>query len=483
MTESHDSTSSPTAVADRKALALNLDATVYGTFAEIGAGQEVVRHFFKAGGASGTVAKSMSAYDMAISDAIYGHPKRYVSRERLDQMLSHEYELLVSRLAATRGQKSRFFVFADTVATTPHDGVGQGHCWMGLRFQHEPGADHSDIVLHLRLWDRTAARQQDALGAVGVNLIHAAFQARGNADELLQALVEGVGPSRVEVDRMDLRGPAVAHIDPVLAAIRLVRLGLTDAVLFGPSGQPEVPGDFLHHKDVLVARGFLRPVSRVNLDMLEQGARATPSENLVRLLEISLRDDVTPESDVVARARLANELGLPVLISRYRGYYRLPGYLRRYTPGTVTLVAGMNNLVEILNTENYSMLEGGLLEALGRLFKSGVRLLVYPMAGAQLNRLYQDPVARRVCFPEGYAVADDAIVTLDSLRLHAGVAGLLSHLRLSGSLAAVPGCDVAALASQPRTLAERIRRDEPGWEREVDPRTAASIRRLRLWRD
>ena len=425
----------------------------------------------------------MSAYDMRISDAIYGHPKRYVSRERLAQMLDHEYELLVSRLAAARGGKSRFFVFADTVATTPHDGAGQGHCWMGLRFQHEPGAEPSEITLHLRLWDPTAARQQDALGAVGVNLIHAAFHARGGADELLQALVEGVGPARVEVDRMDLSGPGLAHIDPALAAVRLVRLGLTDAVLFGPSGQPEVPGDYLYHKDVLLARGFLRPVSRVNLDMLEQGARSTPSANLVRLLEISLRDDSTPEADVVARARLANELGLPVLVSRYRGYYRLPGYLRRYTAGTVTLVAGINNLVEILNTENYSMLEGGLLEALGRLFKSGVRLLVYPMAGAQLNRLYQDPVARRVCFPDGYAVADDAVVTLDSLRLHPGVAGLLSHLKLSGSLAAVPDCDPAALASQPRTLADRIRRDEPGWEAEVDPRTAASIRRLRLWRD
>ena len=483
MADAPDNPALPSAVAERKALELNLDASVYGTFAEIGAGQEVVRHFFKVGGASGTVAKSMSAYDMAISDAIYGHPKRYVSRERLAQMLAHEYQLLVDRLAASRGGKSRFFVFADTVATTPHDGVGQGHCWMGLRFQHQPGAEPSEIILHLRLWDPTSARQQDALGTVGVNLVHAAYHALSDADALLQALVEGVGASRVEIDRLDVSGPAVAHIDPALAAVRLVRLGLTDAVLFGPSGQPEVPGDFLYHKDVVVARGFLRPVSRVNLDMLEQGAAAVATPNLVRLLEISLRDDVTPESDVVARARLANELGLPVLVSRYRGYYRLPGYLRRYTTGAVTLVAGINNLVEILNTENYSMLEGGLLEALGRLFKSDVRLLVYPMSGRQLNRLYQDPVARRVCFPDGYTVPDEAVVTLDTVRLHPGVAGLLGHLRLGGSLAAVTSCDPAALACQPRTLLERIRRDEAGWEAEVDSRTAASIRRLGLWRD
>lgn len=483
MADAPDTDALQTAVADRKALALNLDASVYGTFAEIGAGQEVVRHFFKAGGASGTVAKSMSAYDMGISDAIYGHPKRYVSRERLTQMLAHEYELLVDRLAQTRGKTSRFFVFADTVATTPHDGNGQGHCWMGLRFQHEPGAEPSDIILHLRLWDRTAARQQDALGAVGVNLIHAAFNTRGDLDCLLLALIEGVGPARVEVDRLDVAGPAMAHVDPAKAAIRLVRLGLTNAVLFGPTGEPEVPSDFFYHKDILVARGSLRPVSRVNLDMLEQGASVAASPHLVRLLEISLRDDATPEADVVTRVRLANELGLPVLVSAYRGYYRLPAYFRRYTAGTVTLVAGINNLVEILNTENYSALEGGLLEALGRLFKSGVRLVVYPMLGAQLNRLYQDPVARRVCFPEGYTAPDEAVVTLDTLRLHPGVAGLLSHLRLAGSLAAVTGCDAAALACQPRTLVERIRRNDAGWESEVDPRTAQSIRRLRLWCD
>lgn len=483
MADPQDLAQASSSVAERKALALNLDASVYGTFAEIGAGQEVVRHFFKVGGASGTVAKSMSAYDMSISDAIYGHPRRYVSRERLGAMLAHEYGLLVDRLAPARGAETRFFVFADTVATTPRDGVGQGRCWMGLRFQHAPGAEPSDLILHLRLWDRSAPRQQDALGTVGVNLIHAAFHARGSADELLQALVEGVGPSRVEIDRLDVAGPALAHIDPALAAVRLVRLGLTDAVLFGPEGQPEVPEDFLHHRDILVARGFLRPVSRVNLDMLEQGARAIGAGDPLRLLEISLRDDVTPEADVVARARLANELGLPVLVSRYRGYYRLPGYFRRYTTGSVTLVAGVNNLVEILNVENYSMLEGGLLEALGRLFKSGVRLLVYPMSGRQLNRLYQDPVARKVCFPDGYVVPEDAVVTLDTVRLQPGVAGLLNHLRLAGSLVAIPACDPAALACQPRTLAERIRAGAPGWDAEVDARTAASIRRQRLWQD
>lgn len=468
-------------VAERRALAINLDGSVYGTFAEIGAGQEVVRHFFKAGGASGTVAKSMSAYDMRISDAIYGHPLRYVSRDRLSQMLDHEYALLVDRLAAERGATTRFFVLADTVATTPREGKGQGHCWMGLRFQHEPGAPHSDVHLHLRLWDLTADRQQDALGLVGVNLLHAALHARASADDFLLSLLEGVGPARVEIDWFHVEGPAFSGMDDALAAVRLVRLGLTDAVLFGSEGLPQVPSEAFYRQDILVARGTLRPVSRVNLDMLAQGQKALGAGDRLQLLELSVRDDPGTEAEIVARVRLVNELGIPVLLSAYRGYYRLPAYFRRHTEGAITVVAGINNLVEILNTENYSKLEGGLIEALGRLFKAHVRVLVYPMSGAQLNRLYADPVARRVCFPEGEDVPSHQVVTLGSLRLRPEVACLLEHLRVTRALAELPEADAQALKCQPRTLATRIRQKESGWELELDARTVASIRRLGLW--
>ena len=253
------------AATERKALAINLDRTAYGAFAEIGAGQEVVRHFFKAGGASGTVAKSMSAYDMRVSDAIYGHPKRYVSRERLEQMLQHEYQLLVDRLAAERGAQTRFFAFADTVATTPHDGKGQGHSWIGLRFQEAPLTPPSEVLLHLRLWDKDAGRQQDALGIVGVNLIHAALNARTGVDPFLTALVDGVGVGRVEVEFVHFKGPAFGAFDNRAAALRLVRLGLTDAVLFGPEGVPEVPSEYLYKRNLLVARGTVRPISLVKL--------------------------------------------------------------------------------------------------------------------------------------------------------------------------------------------------------------------------
>lgn len=467
----------------RKALAINLDRSAYGAFAEIGAGQEVVRHFFKAGGASGTVAKSMSAYDMRISDAIYGHPKRYVSRERLEQMLGHEYQLLVDRLAADRGATTRFFAFADTVATTPHDGSGQGHSWIGVRFQDRPGAEPSEVILHLRLWDKDAGRQQDALGAVGVNLIHSALHARGDVDSFLLSLIEAVGSGRVEVEFVRFSGPAFAQFDNRVAALRLVRLGLTDAVLFGPEGQPQVPSEVFYKRSVVVARGTFRPVSLVNVDMLECASRrvADESGSTLPLFEMCIGADPNPESEVIDRIRLVGLTGRHLLVTRHRGWYRLPAYFRLHTSGTITLVAGMNNLVDLFDPEHYQHLQGGVLEACGRLFKDGVSILVYPMRGDQLRRLISDPVACRVCFAESYSVVEDSVVTAGDIQMRPTVEGLYKHLLNNGFLVPLDGADMTAMSCQPRTLADRIRRDDKGWEREVPTKVADAIRSLRLW--
>lgn len=472
----------PGAVTARKALAINLDRSAYGVFAEIGAGQEVVRHFFKAGGASGTVAKSMSAYDMRVSDAIYGHPKRYVSRERLEQMMSHEYGLLVDRLAAERGTQTRFFAFADTVATTPHDGKGQGHSWMGMRFQGEPGAAPSDVILHLRLWDRDAGRQQDALGMVGVNFVHAALHGRSSLDDFLQAIVEDVGSGRVEVDFAYFNGPAFEGFDNRAALVRLVRLGLTDAVLFDEHGAPAVAGDFFYKKSVLVARGTFRPLSLVNEDMLSCALQAIPAAGeIVSLYEMCVGQDPASEADVLARMDLVAAVGRPLLITQHRGWYRLPAYFRLHTTGAITLVAGMNNLVDLFNPVHYTHLEGGVLEACGRLFKDGVRVMVYPMRGDQLRRVIADPVACSVCFPESYQVSLDSVITAADVQVRPVVAGLFTHLRNNGFLVPITGASPAALACQPRTLAERIRQGFSGWEREVPPAVADVIKRQKLW--
>jgi hypothetical protein len=472
------------AATSRKALAINLDRTAYGAFAEIGAGQEVVRHFFKAGGASGTVAKSISAYDMRVSDAIYGHPKRYVSQERLEKMLEHEYGLLVDRLAADRGAQTRFFVFADTVATTPHDGKGQGHSWIGMRFQDQPLAEASEVVLHLRLWDKDAGRQQDALGIVGVNLIHAALNHRESIDQFLMALVDDVGAGRVEIEFAHFRGPAFGAFDNRAAALRLVRLGLTDAVVFGTEGQPQVPSEYFYKKSVLVARGSFRPVSVVNEDMLACGLRSVPNPgpDFVALFEMCIGSDPHPESELIDRIRLVGAMQHPLLVTRHRGWYRLPAYFRMHTTGSITLVAGMNNLVDLFNPEYYTHLDGGVLEACGRLFKDGVRIMVYPMRGDQLRRLILDPVACKVCFPDSYSnVAADSVVNANDLQMLPAVAGLFQHLLNNGFLVPLTGADANALACQPRTLAERIKNNTPGWEKEVPPSVVVAIKSLKLW--
>ena len=471
------------AATSRKALAINLDRSAYGAFAEIGAGQEVVRHFFKAGGASGTVAKSMSAYDMSVSDAIYGHPRRYVSRERLEQMLDHEYGLLVGRLAAERGPTTRFFAFANTVATTPHDGKGQGHSWIGLRFQSEPLSEPSEVLLHVRLWDKDAGRQQDALGIVGVNLLYAALHANGRIDDFLTGLVDEVGSARVEVEFVHFSGPAFGAFDNRAAALRLVRLGLTDAVLFGPEGHPEVPSEYFYKKSVLVARGSFRPVSLVNQDMLACALRSLPEggRDVLPLFEMCVGSDPHPESELIDRIRLVGAMQRPLLVTRHRGWYRLPAYFRMHTNGDITLVAGMNNLVDLFNPEHYAHLEGGVLESCGRMFKGGVRVMVYPMRGDQLRRLVQDPVACRICFPETSSFADDSVVTASDVQLRPTVQGLFQHLLNNGFLVPIAGADPAALACQPRTLADRIRDDVPGWDKEVPPSVALAIRSLRLW--
>src|ERR1700729_622522 len=253
---------------NRKALAINLDEPKYGTFAEIGAGQEVARHFFQAGGAAGTVAKSISAYDMKFSDAFYGKSPRYVSRERLELMLSREYDLLVIRLEVMRGDRSAFFVFADTVAARSFKGNNECHGWMGVRFQTEPKGKPSVIILHVRMLDRENVLQQQALGVIGVNLVYGAFYYIDDQDRFIQSLADNLGIDRIEVDMINFSGPFFASVDNRLMSLKLVEYGLTNAVMFSPKGEVLQPSEVLHRKAIVVERGSFRPVTLVNEDMM-----------------------------------------------------------------------------------------------------------------------------------------------------------------------------------------------------------------------
>jgi len=373
---------------NRKALQINLDAKKYGTFAEIGAGQEVARRFFTVGGAAGTIAKTMSAYDMTFSDAIYGPTDRYVSRKRLWTMLDHEYELLVKRLDAKLGGDRTFFVFADTVAARSFKQHNESHGWLGVRFQTEPRGEPSQIIIHVRTLDESNADQQEALGVIGVNLLYGAFY-YSQPERLISSLQENLAPGRIQVDLIKFSGPSFAKIDNRLINLQLVSQGLTDAVMFTADGEMVQPSEILHKKAILIERGSFRPVTYATNDMLE-GARGQflkesgcSEEDTVVLMEMTLENLFSEgqlnHADFLARVDILGALGRTVLISKFGEYYRLAGYLSRYTNRMIGLVMGVPSLIEILDEKYYLNLEGGILEALGRMFKHGLKLYVYPM--------------------------------------------------------------------------------------------------------
>jgi hypothetical protein len=381
---------------DKKALQINLDPKKYGTFAEIGAGQEVARRFFHVGGAAGTVAKTISAYDMTFSDAIYGTTDRYVSRGRLQTMLDHEYELLRERLNAKFGSERTFFVFADTVAARSFKLHNESHGWLGVRFQTEPQGEPSQIIIHVRMRDEANVDQQEALGVLGVNFLYGAFYHR-EPEKLISSLQENLAPRRITVDMIKFSGPAFANVDNRLMSLQLVSQGLTNAVMFTADGESVQPAEIFYKKAILVERGSFRPVTYATNDMLDGARRVFLSQSgcseddLVVLMEMTL-DNLLAEGDLnhadfLARVDVLGTLGRTVLISRFAEYYRLAAYLSRYTNRALGLVMGVPSLLEIFDEKYYLNLEGGILEALGRMFKGNLKLYVYPMIDEKSGKL------------------------------------------------------------------------------------------------
>src|SRR5256886_11913372 len=373
---------------DEKALRINLDPTKYGTFAEIGAGQDVAHRFYRVGGAAATIAKTMSAYDMTFSDAIYGPADRYVSRVRLQTMLDHEYKLLVERLDEQFGAEKTFFVFADTVAARSFKERNESHGWLGVRFQSQPRGQPSQIIIHVRLLDEANVDQQEALGVIGVNLLHGAFYC-SQPEKLISFLQQNLPPERIEVDMIKFSGPVFQHVDNRLMSLQLVSQDLTDAVMFKADGETVQPAEVFYKKAILVERGSFRPVTYATNDMLD-GARRVflaqsgcSEEDLVVLMEMTLEnlfaEGQLNHADFLARVDILGALGRTVLISKFAEYYRLAGYLFRYTNKSIGLVMGVPSLIEIFNEKYYNKLEGGILEALGRMFKGGLKLYVYSM--------------------------------------------------------------------------------------------------------
>lgn len=372
----------------RKALKINLDAPKYGTFAEIGAGQEVARFFFQAGGANGTIAKSISAYDMAYSKAMYGDCKRFVCEDRLNQMVDAEYEMLLNTIGPVRTQETTYFSFANTVAAKSYTYNRDFHGWLGIKYQHYVGANPSRINIHIRMLDEDRLSQAHALGIVGVNLIYAAFYLKENPTEIVKSLIENLGNHKIEIDYIRFEGVGFEKVDNRIMCLELVRNNLTKAVMFDPKLGIVQPSEALYKKSVLVQRGSFRPVTHVNIDMMENALAQFIQEEAVKgtevfpLMEITLanllQDGDLNLKDFLARIDILMALGYHVLISNYLEFYRLNSYFANYTKNPIGIAMGIKNIRDIFQEEYYKNLEGGIMESFGKLFSKNVRLYVYP---------------------------------------------------------------------------------------------------------
>ncbi|GGI71674.1 TonB-dependent receptor [Shewanella gelidii] len=412
-----------------KALRLNLDDKKYGTIVEIGAGQEVARNFFVAGAAAGTIAKTMSAYDMKFSDAIYGvqEDRRYVSKSRVLAMMETEFDLVLDRVGDIRSRSSRYFTYATTVAAKSFNRKNECHAWCGVRIQMYPGAAPSNIVVHVRMLDDNAEAQQQALGVLGVNLIYAAYYYFEDPKMIIDSLTDNLKANRLEIDSIDFQGPYFEEVDNQAKNIHLIRSWKTRAIMFKADGSVAVPAELLYKKNVLAIRGSFKPVTKLNIDMMEQGLKAfseldgVTQDNTVMIAEISLndlygKDANIAEKDIMERVKLLNVMGYNVMISDYTRYFSLRAYFRQYTQLQIGIVVGMINIKQIFDEEFYRGLEGGILEGFGKLFPDNTKLFVYPELNekGELHDLSTVSVPNNLRYLFRHLIDNDFIASIES---------------------------------------------------------------------
>ncbi len=374
-----------------KALRLNLNKNIYGTFSEIGAGQETVRHFFRAGGSSRTIAKAMSAYDKQFSDAIYSveNDGRYVTESRLKKMLEHECLLMEERLTREEHPQRIYFSYANTVATIDFAKKFKGHGWVGIRFQTEPDGDYNEIILHIQFKETDSRLQQQTLGVLGVNLIYGAFYQNNDPKKLISQLYDHLDKDQLDIDTINFSGPIFKNVDNRLMSLYLVKNGMAEAVMFGPHGKNILPANTLFRKNILLLRGSFRPVTIVNMNMYKKSLDIFVKHNQVAkedtsiIFEITLNNLLTEgdlnEQDFLDRAELLCHLGQTVMISNFKEYYKVVEYCSQYSKEKIGLTIGVSNLIDIFDSKYYNNLSGGVFEALGKLFNRDLQVYLYPM--------------------------------------------------------------------------------------------------------
>ena len=438
---------------EQKALEINLNDKIYGTFAEIGAGQEVARNFFQVGAAAGTIAKTMSAYDKTYSDTIYGGKDagRYVSEKRLFKMLDHEYGLMEERLSAVRSD-SCFFAFADTVQAINYARTVKGNGWMGLRFQCIPGGSFNDLVLHVRMLDKNNRQQQEAIGILGVNLIYAAFMYRGSPEEMVVSLMDGL-KSRIKIDMVRISGPDLDHIDNRLLTLYLVKNALTDVAMFDSEKRSIHASEFLYKKNLMVVRGNFRPSTIVTVDAIKSSFKQFMKEaegtedNSKLLAEITLEnltlDDEISERDFLDRTELLCALGHKVIISNCTNHQRLIDYLADHKIQKLGLVIGAIEMEDIFQRKYEENKNGRLLVAFGELFTQNIRVYVYPAKMTQREHL----------------------LTVETMQIPEGIKFLYYHLKEQKQIVGVEGFDETILNIIPSEVYSSIgRKGDDSWE-------------------
>ena len=455
---------------EAKALRINLNKYIYGTFAEIGAGQEVARHFFRSGGASGTIAKTISAYDKNFSDNIYGEEddKRYVTEARLNKMLDHEMQLLEERISREENPNKMFFTYANTVTTIDFAKKFKGHGWMGIRYQVDPKQPYSEITLHIRFHQTEARLQQEVLGLIGVNLVYGAFYKYQEPKKLLRYLYDNIDEDAIEIDTINFKGPLFEGVDNRLMSLQLVRNGMTDAVMFNPEGNNILPARELYKKNILTLRGSFRPVTRVNIDMFEKALDAfiheseVEEEKTVVIFEITLSNlraqGEIDEKDFMDRAKLLCSLGHVVMISNFKEYYKLVDYLSQYTKKQMALSMGVNNFVEIFDEQYYQDLGGGILEAFGKMFYNNLKVYLYPMK-------------------------DDngTVINSTNLKLHPRMKDFYKFFKYNGKVIDIFDFEEEYLNIFSRKILQQIRDGEPDWEKHLPEGIAELIKKNQMF--
>jgi hypothetical protein len=453
-----------------KALRINLNENIYGTFAEIGAGQETVRQFFRAGGGSGTIAKAMSAYDKDFSDAIYGIEEdgRYVTEARLRKMLTHEINLIEERLSRDKHPNKMFFSYANTVATIDFAKQYKGHGWVGIKYQIEQDKPYNEIILHLRFRENDARLQQETLGILGTNLIYGAYYKYNEPKKLLRYLYDHLDKDQIEIDTINFAGPVFDNVDNRLMSLQLVKNNMTDAVMFAPDGNNVLPAKILYKKNILALRGSFIPVTKVNIDMYEKSYDMFIKENKVDpnntqvVFEITLSnlraEGEIDEQDFMDRAKLLCSLGHTVLISNFQEYYKLVEYFSQYSKNRMGLAMGVNNLVDIFDEKYYRHLSGGILEAFGKLFFKDLRVYLYPM------------------------VNDDGTLTdSENLKVHPRMKELYKFFKYNGKVVDITDYDSSILTIFSRIVLKAIADSEEGWEAMLPPGVAKIIKEKSLF--